>query len=89
VVNNLPLGLVTGATLEATHPSTAVTHAALIGVDLGPNLAITGSLATLLWLIALRKEKIEVSFWDFFKVGVWVMPIALAASLLGALMSPS
>jgi arsenical pump membrane protein len=88
VVNNLPLGLVTGATLQATHPSAPVMHAALIGVDLGPNLAITGSLATILWLLALRKEKIEASFWDFFKVGIRVMPIALAAALFGSLVSP-
>ena len=41
-------------------------HAVVIGVDLGPNLPITGSLATILWLLALRKEKVSVSFWSFF-----------------------
>ena len=58
---------------------------ALIGVDLGPNLAITGSLATILWLIALRREEVNVSFWEFFKVGIVVMPISLAAATLGSL----
>jgi arsenical pump membrane protein len=33
-----------------------------IGVELEPNLSVTGSLATILWLIALRKEKFDVSF---------------------------
>lgn len=33
----------------------------LIGVDLGPNLSVTGSLASILWLVALRQEKVEVS----------------------------
>jgi arsenical pump membrane protein len=33
-----------------------------IGVELGPNLSVAGSLATILWLIALRKEKLDVSF---------------------------
>lgn len=54
VVNILPLGLLTGATLAHAHPPLLLTRALLIGVDLGPNLAVTGSLATLLWLIALR-----------------------------------
>ena len=34
--------------------------AILIGVDLGPNLSVTGSLATILWLIALRREGEDV-----------------------------
>ena len=53
----------------------------MIGVDLGPNLSVTGSLATILWLIALRRENLNVSFWDFLKVGVIAMPIALLASV--------
>jgi len=85
VVNNLPLGLIAGSTLRATHASRLISSAVLIGVDVGPNLAITGSLATILWLIALRKERLDVSFWSFFKVGVIAMPVALLSSLAGAL----
>ena len=66
LVNNLPLGLIAGGTLQAAHAQGLIAHAGLIGVDLGPNLSITGSLATILWLLALRKEKLDVSFWDFF-----------------------
>jgi arsenical pump membrane protein len=86
LVNNLPLGLIAGATLQAAHAKGLIADAVLIGVDLGPNLCITGSLATILWLIALRKEKLDVSFWDFLKVGVVAMPIALLASLGGAIL---
>ena len=50
-------------------------------MDLGPNLAVTGSLATILWLIALRKENLDVSFWDFLKIGAIAMPAALVTSL--------
>jgi arsenical pump membrane protein len=57
-------------------------HAVLIGIDLGPNLSVTGSLATILWLIALRREGIAISAWEFLKVGFVVMPLALIASLL-------
>ena len=86
LVNNLPLGLIAGGTLQAAHAQGLITHAVLIGVDLGPNLSITGSLATILWLLALRKEKLDVSFWDFLKVGAVVMPAALLASIGGALL---
>jgi arsenical pump membrane protein len=86
VVNNLPLGLIAGATLQAAHTKGLLAHAVLIGVDLGPNLSVTGSLATILWLIALRKEDLNVSFWDFFKVGIVAMPAALLASTLGAVL---
>jgi arsenical pump membrane protein len=85
LVNNLPLGLIAGSTLHAAHANGALAQPVLIGVDLGPNLSITGSLATILWLIALRKEKLDVSFWGFLKVGMVAMPIALLASLGGAI----
>ncbi len=86
LVNNLPLGLIAGGTLQAAHAKGLVANAVLIGVDLGPNLSITGSLATILWLLALRKEKLDVSFWDFLKVGAVVMPAALLASMSGAML---
>jgi arsenical pump membrane protein len=53
-----------------------------LGVDIGPNLSVTGSLATILWLAALRREGIEVSAWQFLKLGLVVMPPALALALL-------
>jgi arsenical pump membrane protein len=58
--------------------------ALLIGVDLGPNLSVTGSLATLLWLIVLRREGEEVSAWAFLKIGVLVMPPALLLAVLAS-----
>jgi arsenical pump membrane protein len=85
LVNNLPLGLIAGSTLQAAHAKGLIANAVLIGVDLGPNLSITGSLATILWLIALRKEKLDVSYWDFLKVGAVVMPVALLISLGAAI----
>jgi len=81
LVNNLPLGLISGSTVQAAHAKPWIANAVLIGVDLGPNLSITGSLATILWLIALRREKQQVSFWNFFKIGVVAMPLALLAAL--------
>jgi arsenical pump membrane protein len=43
---------------------------------------VTGSLATILWLIALRREGVEITASEFLKVGMVAMPIALLASLL-------
>ena len=86
LVNNLPLGLIAGGTLQAEHVRGLIANAVLIGVDLGPNLSVTGSLATILWLIALRREKLNVSGWDFLKVGAIAMPVALLASIGGAIL---
>ena len=86
LVNNLPLGLIAGGTIQAAHVHGLLANATMIGVDLGPNLSVTGSLATILWLIALRREKLEVSFWKFLQVGAIAMPIALAAALGGAIL---
>jgi arsenical pump membrane protein len=84
LVNNLPLGLIAGGTLQAAHTQGLLANAVMIGVDLGPNLSVTGSLATILWLLALRKESVQVSFWQFFKVGAVAMPLALASALAAA-----
>jgi arsenical pump membrane protein len=55
----------------------------MVGIDLGPNLSITGSLATILWLTALRREGLEVGFWRFLRIGALVMPPALILALAG------
>ncbi|MGC2619388.1 MAG: arsenic transporter [Acidobacteriaceae bacterium] len=84
LVNNLPLGLIAGATLQTVPAHAALSKAVLIGIDLGPNLSITGSLATILWLIAIRREGMHVSGWQFLKAGLVVMPPALLLALAAA-----
>ena len=75
-----------GGTLQAAHAKGLIANAVLIGIDLGPNLSVTGSLATILWLLALRKEKLDVGFWKFLKVGAVAMPVALLLALGGAIL---
>jgi arsenical pump membrane protein len=58
----------------------------LIAIDLGPNLSITGSLATILWLIAIRREGLHVSGWQFLRMGILIMPISLLAAIAAALL---
>ena len=81
IVNNLPLGLLAGAAGQAAQAPDKVMAALLIGVDLGPNLSVTGSLATLLWLLAIRREGQHVGVFRFLKLGALVMPPALFLAL--------
>jgi arsenical pump membrane protein len=81
LLNKLPRGLIAATTSQAAQVPAHVTGAILIGVDLGPNLSVTGSLATILWLIALRREGDHVDALRFLKVGVLVMPPTLLLSL--------
>jgi arsenical pump membrane protein len=83
LVNNLPAGLIAGHAVQAAQAPGKVTAAVLIGVDLGPNLSVTGSLATILWLTALRRDGVQVSAWQFLKLGLVMMPPALLLALGG------
>jgi arsenical pump membrane protein len=87
IVNNLPLGLITGATLRTMSLQPMLAKVVLIAIDLGPNLSITGSLATILWLTAIRREGLEVSGWQFFKIGMIIMPVSLIFAILAALLT--
>lgn len=80
-MNNLPSGLIAADAVQAAHVPEMVRSAVLIGVDLGPNLSVTGSLATILWLTALRREGQTVSGWNFLKLGSIVMLPALVAAI--------
>ncbi len=77
VVNNLP-----AASLFAGH-RVAHPYALLLGLDLGPNLFMTGAMSTLLWFPHRQGERGRTSASrDFLKVGV---PLALATVVLASL----
>lgn len=82
VLNNLPSGLIAGSAIVTAGITGKLRDAVLVGVDLGPNLSVSGSLATILWLLAVRREGQRVSFWQFLKWGAMVMPPALLAAVL-------
>jgi arsenical pump membrane protein len=88
LINNLPTGLIAGSAVQSAHTPDHITRAVLIGVDLGPNLSITGSLATILWLTALRREGQTVGVGAFLKLGIVVMPPALLLAIGAALVVP-
>jgi arsenical pump membrane protein len=79
VVNNLPATVIS-LPLAGLDPHRA--YALLAGVDAGPNLTLSGSLATLLWLAVARKHAVEIGPLRYLAVGVISAPVGLAAALL-------
>jgi arsenical pump membrane protein len=88
LTNNLPAGLVAADALHAADAPTRVRSAVLVAIDVGPNLSVTGSLATILWLTALRREGQRVSAREFLKLGALVMPPALLLALAAVILVP-
>jgi len=82
VSNPLPAGLIAGTALSQIQLPDIVRSTILIGVDLGPNLSVTGSLATILWLKELRRHGYDISAWRFLKLGLIIMIPALLVALL-------
>ncbi len=76
VLNNLPAAVLLSAR-PASHPV-----ALLLGLDLGPNLAVTGSLAAFLWLEACRANGVRPSLATYSRLGAVLAPLSLAAALL-------
>jgi arsenical pump membrane protein len=87
LINNLPMALVMVSTIHPLHVSaglrTDMLYGTILGCDLGPNLTHLGSLATFLWLFFLRRKGLDVSTWDYFKIGIVVTPLMLAAAIAG------
>jgi len=80
LLNNLPATLVlVPAVASAGHGPVL---AALVGVNVGPNLTYVGSLATLLWRRILRAQDTEINLGEFLKLGALTVPMALLASTL-------
>jgi arsenical pump membrane protein len=80
VLNNLPALLVLLPAAAAAGPHTVL--AVLIGVNAGPNLTYTGSLATLLWRGALRDRGEEPGHVEFHRLGaITVPPILIGATV--------
>ena len=82
IVNNIPAALLAQGVLSQAHSGTPLVFAALLGTNIGPNVTLSGSLATLLVLTAARKKGEEIRAWDFLKIGLAVTPLTLLAATL-------
>lgn len=78
LVNNLPAVLLL---LPALHAPPLIL-AALLGVNIGPNLTYVGSLATLLWRRVLRGRGAAPALAEFLRLGAITVPCGLAVSVL-------
>jgi arsenical pump membrane protein len=80
VCNNLPAVLVL---LPLAMPSGAgAVLAVLLGVNIGPNLTYTGSLATLLWRRILRQHGSAPDLGEFTRLGLLTVPAGLVIAVL-------
>jgi arsenical pump membrane protein len=75
-INNLPAAML----LAAKPPEHA--HALLVGLNLGPNLAVTGSLSAFLWLRVARTLDARPSARRYSALGLVLVPLSLFAALL-------
>ena len=74
-LNNLPAAMLLSANVPAH------SRALLIGLNLGPNLAVTGSLSAVLWLRVARSNDARPSARTYTLLGLVVVPVSIAASL--------
>lgn len=84
LINNLPGILVFISGAQAGGVGTGLREpflfGALAGADLGPNLTPVGALSTMLWLVIVRRRGVQVSAWDFMRLGAVVAPLTLLAA---------
>ena len=81
LINNLPATLVL-LTALGTHPATGAVLAVLIGVNVGPNLTYTGSLATLLWRRVLHTRGHHPSLRRFTLLGLLTVPACVCLATI-------
>jgi arsenical pump membrane protein len=75
LVNNLPAAVLLGSRMPAQPRSL------LLGLNIGPNLAVTGSLSALIWWSAARSAGARPSALRYSAVGIVLVPVTLAAAL--------
>jgi arsenical pump membrane protein len=80
VINNLPAVLILLPLAAPAGPGAIL--ALLLGVNIGPNLTYTGSLATLLWRRVLRQHGSGPSLWEFTRLGLLTVPAGLVIAVL-------
>jgi arsenical pump membrane protein len=75
-LNNLPAAVLLTPD-PPPHP-----RALLLGLNLGPNLAITGSLSALLWLRVARSLGAHPSARRYSQLGLLIVPVSLGAAVV-------
>ncbi len=79
-VNNVPMALIALSVFAGMHNESSAVYAALIGCNIGPNLTIIGSLATMLVITSARSRGEEIRGADFMRVGLIATPLTILAA---------
>ena len=82
IVNNIPAALLMRSILQQAHGGTMLVYGTLLGTNIGPNITLSGSLATLLVLTAARRKGEDIPPMQFLKIGLLVTPLTLLAAAL-------
>jgi arsenical pump membrane protein len=91
LINNIPMTIVASSALRPAleagtmHPATG--YAALLGTNIGPNLTITGSLATLIWLSIVQGRGLSITARQYLRLGIVATPLILFSAVCGLWLS--
>ena len=89
IINNIPMALLSISALKTAQCNGADQYAALIGCNLGPNLTIAGSLATMLVISSARKRGENLGAMEFLRIGLITTPaLVLGTSFTLKLLTP-
>jgi arsenical pump membrane protein len=61
-------------------------YSIIIASNLGANLTLIGALAGIMWSRILHKKGFEITYTDFFKVGIIITPITMLFTILGSVL---
>lgn len=86
VVNNLPAVMISTLAITEMELGPIFLQASylanVIGSDIGALLTPIGTLATLIWMFILKEKSIKITWSQYLKVTILVIPIGLMISLL-------
>jgi arsenical pump membrane protein len=81
MLNNLPVAV--AASYVVAHAGTQTpAYPLIVGIDLGPNLTLIGSLSTILWAGVLRERGIRFSALEYLRLGALVVPPMILVNVL-------
>jgi arsenical pump membrane protein len=79
--NNLPIAVAAAYIVEHAN-APHIAYPLIVGVDVGPNLITSGSLATILWMTIVRSYGVHIRLVEYLRVGALVLPAVLAVSAI-------
>ena len=87
IINNWSMMMVSMSSLGGLAAQTPgfdrmLVYGAIVGADVGPNIAILGSLSSMLWLVLLRQRGLNIRPVQYLKLGLVVAPPLLITGVL-------